>query len=89
MRKALLLGVAVALAFTGSAFAQETQSGTIAGQVLDPQGAAVPGATVTVTSPQGEKTYTTDAEGRFIAPFLVPAMYDVRVELTGFKTIEQ
>jgi hypothetical protein len=89
MRKALLLGVALALAFTGAAYAQETTSGTIAGQVLDPQGAAVPGATVTVTSPQGEKTYTTDAEGRFIAPFLVPAMYDVRVELTGFKTIEQ
>ena len=39
MRKALLLGVAVALAFTGSAFAQETSSGTITGQVLDPQGA--------------------------------------------------
>ncbi len=89
MRKALLLGVAVALAFTGSAFAQETSSGTIAGQVLDPQGAAVPGATVTVISPQGDKTYTTDSEGRFIAPFLPPDMYDVRVELTGFKTIEQ
>jgi hypothetical protein len=89
MRKALLLGVALALAFTGAAYAQETTSGTIAGQVLDPQGAAVPGATVTVISPQGEKTYTTDGEGHFIAPFLVPGMYDVRVELTGFKTVEQ
>ena len=89
MRKALLLGVAVALAFAGSAFAQETNSGTIAGQVLDPQGAAVPGATVSVIGPQGEKTYTTDSEGRFIAPFLPPEMYEVRVELTGFKTVEQ
>ena len=89
MRKALLLGIAVALAFTGTAFAQETQSGTIAGQVLDPQGAAVPGATVTVISPQGDKTYTTDSQGQFVAPFLIPGMYDVRVELTGFKTIEQ
>ena len=89
MRKALLLGVAVALAFTGSAYAQETSSGTITGQVLDPQGASVPGAIVTVIGGQGEKTFVTNSAGRFQAPFLPPGTYDVRAELTGFTTVTQ
>jgi len=89
MRKALLLGVALAFAFSGLATAQETTSGSIAGRVVDPQGAAVPGATVTVTTPQGDKVFTTDDSGRFLAPFIVPGTHAVRVELAGFKTIEQ
>ena len=89
MRKALLLGVALAFAFSGLATAQETTSGSIAGRVVDPQGAAVPGATVTLVTPQGERVFTTDGEGRFLAPFITPGTHAVRVELAGFKTIEQ
>jgi hypothetical protein len=81
--------VAFALAVTGLAAAQETTSGSIAGQVLDAQGAAVPGATVTITSEQGAKVYVTDGEGRFFAPYLQPGIYDVRIELSGFAPIEQ
>lgn len=80
--------VAFALACTGLAAAQET-TGSIAGQVVDPQGLAVPGASVTVTGPQGARSYTTDAEGRYVAPFLTPGTYTVRVELQGFKASEQ
>src|SRR5262249_19835984 len=32
---------------------------------------------------------TTDAEGRFSVPFLTPGRYDVKAELSGFKTFEQ
>jgi len=32
---------------------------------------------VTVTGPQGAKTFVTDAEGRFSAPFLTPGVYSV------------
>ena len=45
----------------------------------------MPGATVTITGPQGSQTFTADAEGRFNAPFLTPGTYAVRAELQGFK----
>ena len=79
---------AVVVATAGYGWAQET-TGSIAGRVSDPQGLAVPGATVTVTGPQGSQTFTADAEGRFNAPFLTPGTYTVRAELQGFKVVEQ
>jgi len=41
-----------------------------------------------VTGPQGAKVVTTDAEGRFAAPFLTPGKYEVRAELQGFRAIQ-
>jgi outer membrane receptor protein involved in Fe transport len=78
--------VALWLALAAVASAQTT--GTLTGTVTDAQGLAVPGATVTVTGPQGARSFVSDGEGRFQAPFLVPGNYDVRAELQGFKTIE-
>jgi outer membrane receptor protein involved in Fe transport len=68
--------------------AQET-TGVLTGRVVDAQGLALPGATVTATGPQGERVAVTDAQGNFRFSFLVPATYDVKVELEGFKTTEQ
>ena len=61
------------------------------GQVLDAQGAALPGATVTVTSPnlQGAQTQVTDSEGNYRFLSLPPGRYTVKVELASFKTFEQ
>jgi hypothetical protein len=73
---------------TGLAAAQET-TGTISGRILDAQGLAVPGATVTVTGPQGSKTVVTDGTGRFNAPFLTPGVYSIKAELQGFKSAEK
>ena len=72
----------------GLANAQET-TGTISGRLIDAQGLAVPGATVTITGPQGARTTVTDSAGRFSVPFLVPGTYSVRAELQGFKAVEQ
>lgn len=69
--------------------AQETTTGSIAGRIVDAQGLAIPGATVTVTTPQGTRTFTSDSEGAFFAPFLPPGMYSVRVELPGFRTLDR
>ncbi len=89
MRRQLIWAVALVLATFGMAQAQETTSGSITGEVVDAQGAPVPGATVTVTSPQGPKTFVTDSNGRFFAPYLTPGRYAVRVELSGFSPVEQ
>lgn len=80
--------VVVALAMTGVAAAQVI-TGTIAGSVVDAQELAIPGATVTVTGPQGARTTVTDGEGRFSIPFLTLGAYTVRAELSGFRTAEQ
>jgi hypothetical protein len=81
--------VLVSMAVLGAASAQETTSGSIAGGVVDPQGAPVPGAVVTISSDQGSRDLVTDQRGRFFAPYLTPAVYSVRVELTGFSPIER
>jgi hypothetical protein len=87
-KQVALLVMALALVASGIATAQET-TGSLQGQVVDPQGLGVPGATVTVTGPQGARTFVTDGEGRWVAPFLTPGTYSVRVELQGFKAAER
>ena len=59
--------VALLLAGATVAAGQETTA-TIGGRVVDAQGLAVPGATVTVAGPQGTKRTTTEADGRFSVP---------------------
>lgn len=86
--KMLAAIVALVLLSVGAAAAQET-TGTIIGTIVDPQGLAVPGATVTITSEQGTKTFVTNSEGRFFAPFLTPGTYSARAELSGFSPVEQ
>ena len=76
------------LAVSTAVVAQET-TGSIRGRVVDPQGLALPGVTITVTGPQGVKTAQTDTEGRFSIAFLTPGPYAVRGELQGFKAREQ
>ena len=79
--------LALLFAVVGVASAQDT-TGTLSGKLTDSQGLAVPGATVTVTGPQGVKTFVTDADGRFNAPFLTPGSYGIRAELQGFKATD-
>ena len=54
MRNCMSACVVALLVMTGVASAQET-TGTLTGRFVDTQGLAVPGATVTVTGPQGAK----------------------------------
>ena len=80
-------GVAVLLSLAAAPAQAQVTTGTIVGTVTDPQGAAVPGATVTI-SDRGKgtsSTHTTDAAGSFMVPFLIPGSYDVAVELAGFR----
>ena len=79
------------LPFFPTCFAQQ-QTASLTGQVTDSTGAAVPGASVTVTDPQrGTKTsVTTDERGNYIIPQLEPSdHYQINVTKTGFKETVQ
>src|SRR6266403_5280856 len=62
-------------------------SGRLEGLVLDSAGAAVPGATVVITSKKTSVSTTlkTDEEGHFVALYLPPGVYEVSVEKEGFQ----
>ena len=74
-------------AFVFAAFAQVT-TGRLEGTVTDPQGAAVPGATVKVANTQTGQNFSivTDDKGLWTLPSLATALYSVSVSHPGFKT---
>ena len=84
----VLLTLGIALLSASSLPAQET-TGRIEGRIVDAQSLPVPGATVTATGPQGEKTAVTDTDGRFTLPLLTPGAYQLRAELQGFKVVQR
>jgi hypothetical protein len=58
------------------------------GRVTDESGAALPGATVTLTSPRSSKPIVviTDAVGQYQTPSMPPGTYAVSFEMSGFET---
>ncbi|MDT5271458.1 MAG: hypothetical protein QOH49_3644 [Acidobacteriota bacterium] len=70
--------------------AQESR-GKITGTVTDPNKATVPGASVKITDPTrgSSVALTTNDEGFFQAPYLLPGTYQVIVEIAGFKKFIQ
>src|SRR5215813_10390417 len=92
MKKIFMFVMAMALAlFATGAMAQTSTTGSIEGLVTDPNGAAVRGATVTVTSPNLIRTQTTatDDSGRYQLLNLPPGMYKVSVDASGFGKSEK
>jgi hypothetical protein len=80
----------VSLGLIGSGFAQ-TISGSIAGNVIDAQRAALPNAAVTAKEVQQQFTFSTktDESGRFAFPQVPPGTYNIMVEAPGFKRLER
>src|SRR5689334_5964037 len=69
-------------------WAQNT--GSISGTVTDASGAVVEGAQVTITN-QGNNSAriaTTNSSGYYSVPNLVPGVYAVTVEKSGFKPLK-
>ena len=82
-------GITAVLLFVllcSAARAQEAR-GTIQGRVTDASGAAVPGATVEILNfaTGVSTTTTTNEEGSYRVPFLIPGTYRVTVSLEGFS----
>jgi outer membrane receptor protein involved in Fe transport len=92
MKKIFMFVAALSLAlFATSAMAQSTTTGSVEGTVSDPNGAAVKGAAVTVTSPNliSPQTGTTDDNGRFQILNLPPGMYKISINASGFAKFEK
>ena len=87
-RSFVALWVTLFLCATVSA---QTGAGSITGSVKDVNGAAVPGATVTLVNPVSSvsQTVTANEDGIFVSPQLPPGTYTVSVEKEGFKRVEK
>ncbi len=73
---------------TSSAFAQSRIVGAISGSVVDPSGAAVPGAKVVLRDEATgiKKEVTSDSQGSFLLPDLAHGAYEITVTAQGFET---
>lgn len=75
--------------FATPALAQSLHTGLLAGTVRDAQGLALPGVTVTATSPAllGTRTSVSGSNGVYRFRGLPPGEYAVRFELSGMKPV--
>jgi hypothetical protein len=66
-------------------------AGQVGGIIVDPNGAVVPGASVTVVNKQTGVSLTTqsDGEGRWLFSGLQPGPVSVRVDSSGFRSTQQ
>jgi hypothetical protein len=80
------LMVAVLLISAISAFGQ---SSSLSGTILDPQGSAVTGATITATNvaTSAARVTTSSKDGAYQIPQLAPGTYRVRAEAQGFSGV--
>ena len=87
--KRIILAMIVLCSLVASATASAQQtSGNITGRIVDAQGAAVPGVSVTARSSQTGfvRTDVSDGEGIYRLTALPVGAYDVTAELSGFAT---
>ena len=82
-----LLAAALLLTLPAAARAQAL-GGSLLGTVFDETGAALPGATVTLTQMETNlsRDLVTNESGAFTATNLLPGTYQVVVQLQGFQT---
>ena len=86
LSRAALMAAAALLALSGSVQAQAVR-GTLLGNIVDTQGAAVPGVTVTAIETQTNvaRTAVTNPSGHYVFANMKDGLYRVETELSGFK----
>ena len=86
-----VLALAITLLFATSRTEAQSSFGQISGAVTDPTGAAIAGATITITSTntQAKRTLTSDESGNYLATNLPIGDYSISVTQTGFRTAQQ
>src|ERR1044071_14897 len=90
MRRILFGSILLLLMSCASAFAQQT-TGNITGRIVDDQGAAIPGVSITAKNPATgfTRTETSDAAGVYRLSALPVGVYEVLAELTGFQKVSK
>ena len=85
-----LLSYLIPVLLTAVGAYSQTTSGSITGEVVDQQQAAIAGAIATIKDDSRGflQTATTDREGRFVFPILSPGTYILSIEAKGFKRSE-
>ena len=88
---AVIVLLLIAILLTGRTAAAQGTTGSITGTVTDASGAAVPGATVTITQTSTNDVHTaaTSDSGFYTVPQLPPGKYRVSLEKGGFNRFEQ
>jgi len=88
MRRCVFLAATLITLLVPSFALAQVQTGVISVKAIDAQGAVVPGASVTVTSPvlPAPLSGTTDSGGVYQVPGLTPGTYAVKITLQGFQT---
>ena len=73
----------------GRTLCAQSNTGAVVGQVLDPQKALVPGASITITNVGTHETQTTKSnkDGTFSFEALPPATYTITIEKDGFDSV--
>ena len=87
-----LLGAVLTLALMGPPKADaQVLYGSLVGNVTDPTGGVVPGASVTITNKETNQSreVTTDQAGTYSLSDVQTGTYSIRVTKTGFKTFER
>jgi hypothetical protein len=83
----LFLAFTFCTSFGAVAYAQA--SGSLRGEVLDPTGAVVPGATVSITGNGLTRTAVSDGRGSYEIDGVAPGSYTVDASATGFAEYAQ
>jgi hypothetical protein len=86
-----IVAFAALMLIPSSRLSGQSYNGTINGRVMDPQGAAVPGASVRIVDVERGTSYKTTSNntGLFIFPAVLPATYNLTVTAKGFKIYEK
>jgi len=84
------LSLCVGAASSIVSFAQSSNTGSVLGSVIGPDGGAIPEAQVTLAAPDTPaRTASTAQDGTFAFEQLPSGDYSIKVEATGFATLQQ
>jgi hypothetical protein len=83
-----LLSACVFTTLSVSPLFGQAATASISGRVIDPSGAGIPDAPVTVknTGTSASQTVNTDSQGRYSVPDLAIGTYDLQASKSGFQT---
>ena len=84
-----LLPGLLAAVLLSSPVAGQSVTGTVSGTVIDPNGAVVAGANVSLLNKQtnDRRDQATNESGRFTFASVQPGVYDLKIEHAGFETL--